>query len=87
MTSTHRLITPKRVAVVGGGMVAHRLVEALRDRDTDGTWGVDLFCEEPNAPYDRVALTSYFSGKSPADLLLGERDLGDDPLVTVHLES
>ncbi|MFL6173046.1 MAG: nitrite reductase large subunit NirB, partial [Marmoricola sp.] len=87
MTSTHRLITPKRVAVVGGGMVAHRLVEALRDRDTDGTWGVDLFCEEPHAPYDRVALTSYFSGKSPADLLLGERDLGDDPLVTVHLES
>jgi len=80
MTSTHH-----KLAVVGGGMVAHRLVEALRDRDLDGTWTVDLFCEEPHAPYDRVALTSYFSGKSPADLLLGERDLGEDPLVSVHL--
>ncbi|MFL6024006.1 MAG: nitrite reductase large subunit NirB [Marmoricola sp.] len=87
MTSTHRLIKQKRVAVVGGGMVAHRLVEALRDRDADATWSVDLFCEEPHAPYDRVALTSYFSGRSPAELLLGDRDLGEDPHVTVHLES
>lgn len=66
-------------------MVAHRLVEALRDRDADGTWEVDLYCEEPRAPYDRVALTSYFSGNTPDDLLLGERDLGEDPLVTVHV--
>src|SRR5690242_14768117 len=80
MTSTHQ-----KLAVVGGGMVAHRLVEALRDRDVDGTWSVDLYCEEPHAPYDRVALTSYFSGKTPSDLVLGERDLGEDPLVTVHL--
>src|SRR5690348_5033801 len=80
MTSTHH-----KLAVVGGGMVAHRLVEALRDRDADGSWSVDLYCEESHAPYDRVALTSYFSGKTPTDLLLGERDLGEDPLVTVHL--
>jgi len=66
-------------------MVAHRLVEALRDRDTDDTWAVDLYCEEPRAPYDRVALTSYFSGKTPEDLLLGDGELAEDPLVTVHL--
>ncbi|MCZ4499790.1 MAG: nitrite reductase large subunit [Marmoricola sp.] len=76
---------PRRLRVIGGGMVAHRLVEALRDRDVEGTWAVDLYCEEPHAPYDRVALTSYFSGRSPSDLLLGERDLAEDPLVTVHL--
>ena len=93
MSSTHPSLASsndgsngaKRLAVVGGGMVAHRLVEALRDRDPDGTWSVDLYCEESHAPYDRVALTSYFSGKSPADLVLGGQDLGDDPLVTVHL--
>ena len=66
-------------------MVAHRLVEALRDRDVDGEWIVDLYCEEPRAPYDRVALTSYFSGNTSEDLLLGDRALGEDPLVTVHL--
>jgi nitrite reductase (NADH) large subunit len=87
MTSTHPLITRKRVSVVGGGMVAHRFIEALRDRDQDGSWRIDLFCEEPYAPYDRVALTSYFSGKSPADLLLGGGVGAEDPLVTVHLGS
>jgi nitrite reductase (NADH) large subunit len=66
-------------------MVAHRLVEALRDRDTDGTWRVDLYCEEEHPPYDRVALTSYFAGRSPAELVLGDRHLAEDDLVDVHL--
>ena len=90
MSSTHpslasRTDRPRRLRVIGGGMVAHRLVEALRDRDADGTWTVDLYCEEPRAPYDRVGLTSYFSGSTPDDLLLGDGSLHDDPLVTVHL--
>lgn len=93
MSSTHPELasssdggrSPKRLRVIGGGMVAHRLVEALRDRDPEGLWSVDLYCEEPHPPYDRVALTSYFSGKTPADLVMGDRDLADDPLVTVHL--
>ena len=88
MSSTHpslasRTDRPRRLRVVGGGMVAHRLVEALRDRDVDGTWVVDLYCEEPRAPYDRVALTSYFSGRDPESLSLGSPDLWDDPCVTL----
>jgi len=92
MSSTHPTLAgrsdsagPRRLRVVGGGMVAHRLVEALRDRDAEGEWAVDLYCEEPLPPYDRVALTSYFSGSSAADLLLGDGGFEDDPLVTVHL--
>ncbi|MCX6397512.1 MAG: nitrite reductase large subunit NirB [Propionibacteriales bacterium] len=93
MSSTHPELanlsdgsrTPRRLRVIGGGMVAHRLVEALRDRDPEGRWSVDLYCEEPHPPYDRVALTSYFSGRSPADLVMGEVDLAADPLVSVHL--
>ena len=61
-------------------MVARRLVEALRSRDTAGEWAVTLLCEEPRAPYDRVALTSYFSGRDPDDLALGGQELWDDPL-------
>jgi len=86
-TEPDRDDAPRRLRVIGGGMVAHRLVEALRDRDTDGAWAVDLYCEEPHAPYDRVGLTSYFSGSTPADLLLGDRPLDDDPLVTVHVSA
>ena len=53
-------------------MVAHRLVEALRSRDTEIGWRVTVLAEEPRLPYDRVALTSYFSGRDPHDLALGE---------------
>jgi nitrite reductase (NADH) large subunit len=73
-----------RLVVVGGGMVAHRLVEALTDRDTEGSWQVDVFAEESRPPYDRVALTSFFSGRDPDDLLLGEPELWRRPGVRLH---
>ena len=57
--------TPRQLVVVGGGMVARRLVDALRSRDEDGRWAVTVLAEEPRAPYDRVALTSYFTGRDP----------------------
>ncbi|GAC1379511.1 MAG: nitrite reductase large subunit NirB [Marmoricola sp.] len=66
-------------------MVGHRFIEALRDRDAAGEWDIHLFCEEPRAPYDRVALTSYFAGRVPEDLLLGEPALWDDAAVTLHV--
>src|SRR6476660_6524035 len=75
---------PRKLVVVGGGMVARRLVAALRSRDTAGEWAVSLLCEEPRAPYDRVALTSYFTGRDPDDLALGGQELWDDPLVTLR---
>ena len=68
-------------------MVAHRLVEALRDRDTAAGWTVEVFSEEPYAPYDRVGLTSYFSGRTPAELLLGEPTLWEQPGVALHCGS
>ncbi|WP_433166356.1 nitrite reductase large subunit NirB [Kribbella sp. CA-247076] len=74
----------RHVVVVGGGMVAHRLVEALRSRDTGVEWRITVLAEEPRLPYDRVALTSYFSGRDPHDLSLGEPELWDDPAVTLR---
>jgi NAD(P)H-dependent nitrite reductase large subunit len=74
----------RHVVVVGGGMVAHRLVEALRSRDTEIAWRITVLAEEPRLPYDRVALTSYFSGRDPHDLSLGEAELWDDPAVTLR---
>ena len=73
----------QHLVVVGGGMVAQRLVEALRDRDAAGAWRITVLAEEPRRPYDRVALTSYFSGRDADDLALGDPALWDDPLVTL----
>ncbi|MGQ0575973.1 MAG: nitrite reductase large subunit NirB [Pseudonocardia sp.] len=70
------------MVVVGGGMVAHRLVAALRDRDVTGAWRVTVLAQEPRPAYDRVALSSYVDGVSAAELTL---PAPDDPLVTWHL--
>jgi nitrite reductase (NADH) large subunit len=73
----------RQVLVVGGGMVAHRFVSALTSR-ADGRFHVTLLAEEPRAPYDRVALTTYFEGRDPDDLALGEAGLWQRPDVTLR---
>lgn len=55
----------QRIAVVGGGPAAHRLVEALLARREEVR--ISLFTEEPWAPYDRVALSRRFT--DPQDAL------------------
>ncbi|WP_050761877.1 nitrite reductase large subunit NirB [Beutenbergia cavernae] len=67
-------------------MVAHRLVEALRARDGAAAWRITVLAEEPRRPYDRVALTSYFSARDPEELALGEPRMWDDPLVELHTD-
>jgi nitrite reductase (NADH) large subunit len=76
-------MTTQHLVVIGGGMVAHRLVEAVLQRE-NSPWQVTLFAEEPRAPYDRVALTTYFSGRDPEELSLGDPTLWDDPRVTLR---
>jgi nitrite reductase (NADH) large subunit len=70
------------LVVVGGGMVAHRLVSALRDRDEQGIWRITVLAEEARPAYDRVALSSYVDGVSAEELTL---PVAEDPLVTWHL--
>ncbi|WNI24895.1 nitrite reductase large subunit NirB [Streptomyces sp. ITFR-16] len=63
------------LVVVGHGMVGQRFLEALADRGLTPAAGaarVVVLCEEPRAAYDRVQLTSYFSGRTPQDLSLVE---------------
>jgi nitrite reductase (NADH) large subunit len=80
MTGSHRT-----VVVVGHGMVGHRFVEALRDRDRDGVWRVVVLCEEPTPAYDRVGLTSYIDGWDRAALALDGNDYAGDDLVDLRV--
>lgn len=79
--------TASRVVVVGGGMVANRFVEAMRARDVDGRFHVTVLADEPRPPYDRVALTSYFSGRDPRELNLGTDDLWKQPQVKLRMRA
>ncbi len=79
------------LVVVGYGMVGHRLVAALRDRDCNGTWRVTVLGEENRPAYDRVALSSYVDGVCAEELTLPPLDplvelvLGD-PVVALDRE-
>ncbi|SKB04041.1 nitrite reductase large subunit NirB [Aeromicrobium choanae] len=77
-------MTRKRLIVVGAGMVARRLVEALVERGATAQWDIDVFGEESRPPYDRVALTSFFTVADPDDLLLGDQGLWRTPGVRLH---
>ena len=74
----------QKLVVVGAGMVTQRLVEALDARGATETWDIEVFGEESRPPYDRVALTSFFSDKDPEDLLLGDQDLWKRPGIRLH---
>ena len=59
-----------RVVVIGNGMVGQRFLEQLvaHAKKAGVEPEITVFCEEPRPAYDRVQLTSYFSGKSARDL-------------------
>ncbi|HEX6469634.1 MAG TPA: nitrite reductase large subunit NirB [Streptosporangiaceae bacterium] len=76
----------KRLVVVGHGPAGHRLVEALRQRDSGGSWQVTILGGEPRPAYDRVALTSYLT--EGADLGYPAHDPGviqrhGDPVAAI----
>lgn len=63
-------MTRERLVVIGNGMVGQRFLEQLASRIDSRAPHVTVFCAEPRPAYDRVQLTSFFSGKSAADLNL-----------------
>ncbi|MEQ0563700.1 nitrite reductase large subunit NirB [Amycolatopsis sp. NEAU-NG30] len=73
------------LVVAGHGMVAHRLVEAVRAEDPQGTWHIVVLAEELRPAYDRVALTSYVDTWDPASLALPGADYAGDPHVELRL--
>ncbi|OXM44887.1 nitrite reductase (NAD(P)H) [Amycolatopsis thailandensis] len=75
----------RNLVVAGHGMVAHRLVEAVRAEDKAGEWQIVVLAEEARPAYDRVALTSYVDTWDPASLALEGADYADDPLVELRL--
>ncbi len=75
----------KTVVVVGHGMVGHRFVQTLRDRDTAGTWRVEVVCEESDPAYDRVGLSSYVGAWQRDSLALEGNTYAGDERVVTHL--
>ncbi|WP_405491972.1 nitrite reductase large subunit NirB [Streptomyces sp. NBC_00096] len=68
------------LVVIGHGMVGHRLLEALAERDAladptrpeRGGWQVTVLAEEQRPAYDRVHLSAAFTGSTGEELSLVE---------------
>ncbi|WP_328721851.1 nitrite reductase large subunit NirB [Streptomyces sp. NBC_00247] len=81
-TSAHTIV------VVGHGMVGQRFLEALAERGLTPAAGgprVVVLCEEPRPAYDRVHLTSYFSGTSPEELSMVETGFMETHGIELHV--
>lgn len=61
-----------KLVVIGNGMVGQRFLEELVSREHG--YDITVFCEESRPAYDRVQLSSYFSGSTADDLSLVEHD-------------
>ena len=78
-------MTKKRLVVVGNGMVGHKFLELLLEDPRREEWEVVTFCEEPRLAYDRVNLTTFFSGKTASDLSLVEPGFYEEAGITVRV--
>ena len=74
----------QKLLVIGNGMVGQRLLEYVTGESKD--FDITVLCEEPRPAYDRVGLTSFFSGKSAADLSVVETDFFESNDITLHLD-
>jgi nitrite reductase (NADH) large subunit len=71
--------------VVGNGMVGHRFLEAIQDRNLTEQYEVVTFCEEPRPAYDRVHLSEYFADSDADALSLVKENFFADSGITCHI--
>ncbi len=77
-------VEPRRkLLLVGHGMVGQRFLECLAA--TGQPFEVTVLCEEPRPAYDRVQLSSFFSGRSAADLSVTPATFFDTNGFTLRL--
>jgi nitrite reductase (NADH) large subunit len=76
-------ITTAQILVIGNGMVGHHFIEQVRARDR--ACGITVLCGEPQLAYDRVYLSSYFSGTPLAELALSSEQWYREQQVDLQL--
>ncbi|MCC4797389.1 nitrite reductase large subunit [Enterovibrio norvegicus] len=80
----------KRIVVIGNGMVGHRFIDELSQKNSDiqfddAPYEIMTFSEEPRLAYDRVQLSSFFSGKDADDLMLTSENEYKEKGITYFL--
>jgi nitrite reductase (NADH) large subunit len=73
------------LVVIGNGMVGQHFLASLVASPVKEQYHIVTFCEEPRPAYDRVHLSSFFTGTSAAELSLVEDGFFDQNDITIHL--
>jgi len=73
-----------KLVCIGNGMVGQRFLERYAAL-AEGPVEVSVFCEEPHTAYDRVQLSTYFSGRTAADLALVPPGFFEQPGFSLRL--
>ncbi|WP_420033559.1 nitrite reductase large subunit NirB [Streptomyces sp. cg28] len=73
------------LVLVGHGMVGQRFLEAAAERGLTASHRVVVLCEEPRPAYDRVHLTSYFSGTTPEELSMTDPEFIERHGIELHV--
>lgn len=72
-----------RIIIVGNGMVGYKLCEKLRKHGAADE--IVVYGEEQRAAYDRVHLSSYFSGTTEEELLMAPLSWYREQRIDLHL--
>ena len=77
----------QNLIVIGNGMVGHKFLESLVNLEQAEHFNITVLCEEPRPAYDRVYLSSYFSGKTAQDLSLVSDGFFDNHQINLKLNT
>ncbi|NRA61088.1 MAG: nitrite reductase large subunit [Psychrobium sp.] len=77
-------MSKQKIVVVGNGMVGHHFIDQLA-KDFSDDYQIVTFAEESRLAYDRVMLTSYYTGNSADDLALTTPDAYDAQGIEYHI--
>ena len=75
----------QRIIVIGNGMVGHHFIDALSSKPQREHLDIITFSEEPRLAYDRVQLSSFFSGNDAESLMLTNEQTYDDNGIQYYL--
>jgi len=78
-------VNRRTLVIAGHGMVGHRLVEIAVERGLTAEWDVVVHAEEDVPAYDRVGLSSWFGGRTSAELSLVVDGFFDGPALDLRL--
>lgn len=83
MQQTFQDTVKAQILVIGNGMVGHHFIEQLRQRDAGCS--VTVLCGEPQLAYDRVYLSSYFTGTPFSELSMSTEQWYQEQQVDLQL--